>query len=135
VVIVQLADGGLISYRKPDGRYLHTLATPEAFERKLGQLRCEPEQTGPTVIMSDVALSLCEALKPKTMRPLGHEVFAPHRADSHPGVAARFRDRPPAKKAAWELALMKWSMTRMRLSFTSRTWSAMKAHSPPSPRR
>ena len=38
VVAVQLPDGGLISYRKPDGRYLHTLATPEAFLRKLRQL-------------------------------------------------------------------------------------------------
>ena len=38
IVIVQLADGGLISYVKPDGRWLHTLATPEAFERKCRQL-------------------------------------------------------------------------------------------------
>lgn len=38
VLVVQLADGGLISYRKPDGRYLHTLATTEAFERKCRQL-------------------------------------------------------------------------------------------------
>ncbi len=42
VVIVQLPDGGLISYRKPDGRYLHTLATPEAFERKVRQLGIVP---------------------------------------------------------------------------------------------
>jgi hypothetical protein len=42
VVIVRLADGGFISYRKPDGRYLHTLATPEAFERKCRQLGGEP---------------------------------------------------------------------------------------------
>jgi len=42
VVIVQLVDGGLISYVKPDGRYLHTLATPEAFERKVRQLGFEP---------------------------------------------------------------------------------------------
>ena len=42
VVIVQLPDGGLISYVKPDGRYLHTLATPEAFERKVRQLGFEP---------------------------------------------------------------------------------------------
>jgi hypothetical protein len=41
VVIVQLPDGGIISYRKTDGRYLHTLATPEAFSRKLGQLAFE----------------------------------------------------------------------------------------------
>ena len=42
VVVVQLVDGGLISYVKPDGRYLHTLATPEAFARKLRQLGFEP---------------------------------------------------------------------------------------------
>ena len=41
VVIVQLVDGGLISYVKPDGRYLHTLATPEAFERKVRQIGLE----------------------------------------------------------------------------------------------
>ena len=42
VVVVQLPDGGLISYVKPDGRLQHTLATPEAFERKLRQLGFEP---------------------------------------------------------------------------------------------
>lgn len=42
VVIAQLPDGGVISYRKPDGRYLHTLATPEAFARKVRQLGIEP---------------------------------------------------------------------------------------------
>jgi hypothetical protein len=41
IVIAHLSDGGLISCRKPDGRYLHTLATPEAFERKLRQLGFE----------------------------------------------------------------------------------------------
>jgi hypothetical protein len=42
VLVVQLADGGIISYRKPDGRCLHTLATPEAFVRKIRQLGFEP---------------------------------------------------------------------------------------------
>lgn len=42
LVIVGLADGGVISYRKPGGLYLHTLATPEAFARKLRQLGYEP---------------------------------------------------------------------------------------------
>jgi hypothetical protein len=41
IVVAQLPDGGLISYVKPDGRYLHTLATPEAFERKRRQLGFE----------------------------------------------------------------------------------------------
>ena len=38
VVVTRLEDGGLISYRKADGTYLHTLNTPEGFERKLSQL-------------------------------------------------------------------------------------------------
>jgi hypothetical protein len=54
--------------------------------------------------------------------------------NSHPGVAAMVRARPPAKKAA-RLALLKWSMTRMRPPFASRTWSAKKAASPSSLRR
>lgn len=43
IVVARLPDGGLISYRKPDGMYLHTLATPEAFLRKLRQLGFEPD--------------------------------------------------------------------------------------------
>lgn len=38
VVVVRFKDGGLISYRKPDGRFLHTLNTEEGFQRKLEQL-------------------------------------------------------------------------------------------------
>jgi hypothetical protein len=38
VHVVVLSDGGLISYRKADGRFLHTLNTAEGFERKLQQL-------------------------------------------------------------------------------------------------
>jgi hypothetical protein len=38
VAIVVFADGGLISYRKPNGTYLHTLNTRDGFERKLTQL-------------------------------------------------------------------------------------------------
>lgn len=33
--------GGLISYRRADGSLLHTLNTPEGFERKLRQLGIE----------------------------------------------------------------------------------------------
>jgi hypothetical protein len=39
VVVGQLKGGGLISYRKKDGTYLHTLNTVAGFERKLTQLR------------------------------------------------------------------------------------------------
>ena len=38
VMVAPLTDGGLISYRKPDGVYIHTLNSREGFERKLQQL-------------------------------------------------------------------------------------------------
>jgi hypothetical protein len=38
VLVVRLLDGGLISYKRPDGSYLHTLNTAEGFARKLLQL-------------------------------------------------------------------------------------------------
>ena len=38
VIVAQMGDGGLISYRKKDGGYVHTLNTPEGFARKLEQL-------------------------------------------------------------------------------------------------
>jgi hypothetical protein len=38
VVVTRLTGGGLISYRKAEGVYLHTLNTEEGFGRKLAQL-------------------------------------------------------------------------------------------------
>ena len=38
VIVTQFGDGGLISYRKVDGMFVHTLNTREGFERKLQQL-------------------------------------------------------------------------------------------------
>ncbi len=38
VVVTAFEAGGLISYRKSDGGYLHTLNTEEGFRRKLEQL-------------------------------------------------------------------------------------------------
>lgn len=38
VIVGRIIDGGLISYQKKDGTYLHTLNTVEGFERKLIQL-------------------------------------------------------------------------------------------------
>ena len=38
VIVTPFEDGGLISYRKADGMFLHTLNTREGFERKLRQL-------------------------------------------------------------------------------------------------
>ncbi len=41
VVLGHLEDGGVISYRRPDGSYVHTLNTAEGFARKLRQLGIE----------------------------------------------------------------------------------------------
>lgn len=38
VIVTPFEDGGLISYRKADGMFLHTLNTRDGFERKLHQL-------------------------------------------------------------------------------------------------
>ena len=38
VIVTPFEDGGLISYRKADGMFLHTLNTREGLERKLRQL-------------------------------------------------------------------------------------------------
>jgi len=38
VAVAPLDEGGLISYRKRDGTYIHTLNTREGFARKLRQL-------------------------------------------------------------------------------------------------
>jgi hypothetical protein len=38
VIVTPFEDGGLISYRKAHGLFLHTLNTREGFERKLRQL-------------------------------------------------------------------------------------------------
>jgi hypothetical protein len=38
VIVARFDDGGLISYRKRDGTYLHTLNSAEGFGRKLQQL-------------------------------------------------------------------------------------------------
>lgn len=38
VRVAQLPDGGLISFARADGTFVHTLNTPEGFSRKLAQL-------------------------------------------------------------------------------------------------
>jgi hypothetical protein len=38
VVVARMNDGGLISYRREDGTYVHTLNTVAGFERKLMEL-------------------------------------------------------------------------------------------------
>lgn len=46
VLVVRLpGGGGLISYQRGDGSLIHTLNTPEGFERKLAQLEIEVEAT------------------------------------------------------------------------------------------
>lgn len=42
VLLARLRDGGLLSYRRADGTYRHTLNTPEGWVRKLAQLGIEP---------------------------------------------------------------------------------------------
>lgn len=49
VLVAVLAGGGLISYRRSDGSFVHTLNTPEGFARKLKQLGIEAEGSGPVV--------------------------------------------------------------------------------------
>ena len=41
VLVADLGDGGLISYKRADGTYLHTLNTAEGFKRKLESLGIE----------------------------------------------------------------------------------------------
>ena len=38
VVVGRFADGGLISYKRANGTYVHTLNTVDGFQRKLSQL-------------------------------------------------------------------------------------------------
>ena len=42
VLVAALDKGGLISYKRADGSFLHTLNTPEGFRRKLQQLGINP---------------------------------------------------------------------------------------------
>jgi hypothetical protein len=42
VLAAALPGGGLISYRRADGSFCHTLNTPEGFLRKLAQLGLAP---------------------------------------------------------------------------------------------
>lgn len=46
VVVASLSGGGLISYKRADGSYLHTLNTAEGFERKLTDLGIELRKVG-----------------------------------------------------------------------------------------
>lgn len=47
VIVTEFEDGGLISYRKPDGSFIHTLNTTEGLDRKLRQLGIRSQrQTG-----------------------------------------------------------------------------------------
>ncbi|MEK6299342.1 MAG: hypothetical protein AABO41_01355 [Acidobacteriota bacterium] len=45
VLVALLAGGGVISYRRADGSFLHTLNDEEGFERKLKQLGIEVTAT------------------------------------------------------------------------------------------
>jgi hypothetical protein len=47
VLVAPLAGGGIISYRRPDGSFLHTLNNQEGFERKLRQLGIDLDENDP----------------------------------------------------------------------------------------
>ena len=44
VLVARLDRGGIISYRREDGSFVHTLNTDEGFERKLRQLGVDYEK-------------------------------------------------------------------------------------------
>ncbi|MGE0710154.1 MAG: hypothetical protein AB7N76_07440 [Planctomycetota bacterium] len=44
VYVAEVEGGGLISYGKPGGGFVHTLNTPEGFRRKLADLGIDLEQ-------------------------------------------------------------------------------------------
>lgn len=46
VLVMEFTDGGgIISYQKDDGRFIHTLNTKEGFQRKLEQLKSSLRKT------------------------------------------------------------------------------------------
>lgn len=47
IELVMIEDGAILSYCKPDGRYVHTLNTPEGLARKLAQLALHDDIEGP----------------------------------------------------------------------------------------
>lgn len=47
VLVARLPGGGLLSFLKPDGRFVHTLNTEDGLRRRLARLGLAPED-GPT---------------------------------------------------------------------------------------
>ena len=47
IELVMLDDGAILSYRKSDGRYVHTLNTFEGLARKLAQLEAVDDVASP----------------------------------------------------------------------------------------
>ena len=43
ILIARFTDGGIITYKKNDGTFIHTLNTKEGFNRKLNDLGIDPE--------------------------------------------------------------------------------------------
>lgn len=62
IELVMLEDGALLSYRKPDGRYVHTLNTARGLARKLAQLELTVQQPRASLMRSK-QLVLDEALR------------------------------------------------------------------------
>ncbi len=46
IVVVPFEDGGLISYARRNGSFVHTLNTPDGFARKLSQLGIRLDAAG-----------------------------------------------------------------------------------------
>lgn len=46
VIVVAIDGGGLISYRRGDGSFVHTLCDADGFARKLAQLGIDPFVSG-----------------------------------------------------------------------------------------
>lgn len=44
IYICSLSDGGLISYQKADGTFVHTVNNPDGFQKKLAMLGIDPEK-------------------------------------------------------------------------------------------
>jgi len=45
VCVIYLKDGGIISYKKKDGTYIHTLNNKSGFKKKMGMLNIEYENS------------------------------------------------------------------------------------------
>lgn len=69
VVVARLPGGGLISYRRPDGTFVHTLNTPDGFARKLAQLGIALDAVSPDAGHPNEATSPAAGTPPTSSPP------------------------------------------------------------------